>query len=156
MLNLTLSEESVYNIRAFRGEDHFVPCLWKDDAGSKVDIDDYTLESKVWGSGTPIALADSLTELDILTSIDNQTTNTGAFQIIISGVGFGCEFRSCNPTPAGLGLVCPQVGLTSGIYRVQATKTSDGTKEILLKGTVEIVPSVAGCFADGTTPFTSD
>jgi len=157
MLNLTLSEESVYNIRTFRGEDHFIPCLWKDSTGTRVDIDDYTLDGRVWGSGVPIALADSLTELQLLTSIDNQTTNPGAFQVIVSGAGFGCEFRTCVPSPNSfIDAVCPQLGLTSGIYRLQATKDSDGTKEVLLKGTVEIVPSVAGCFADGTTPFTSD
>jgi hypothetical protein len=156
MLNLTLSEESVYNIRAFRGEDHFIPCLWKDSTGTEVDIDDYTLEGRVWGSGVPIALADSFTESRLLTSIDDQTTNPGAFQVIVSGVGFGCEFRTCVPSPNGIDHVCPQLGLTSGIYRLQAIKDSDGTKEVLLKGTVEVVPSVAGCFADGTTPFTSD
>jgi hypothetical protein len=157
MLNLTLSEESVYNIRLFEGEDHFIPCLWKDSTGTKVDIDDYTLSGTVWGSGVPIALADSLTELTLLTSIDNQTTNTGAFQVMITGVGYGCEFRTCVPSPNSvIDLVCPQLGLTSGIYRLQAIKTSDGTKEILLKGTMEVVPSVSGCFSDGTTPNTSD
>jgi hypothetical protein len=156
MLNLTLSEESVYDIRVFRGEDHFIPCLWKDSTGTKVDIDDYTLDGRVWGSGVPIALADSLTELQLLTSIDNQTTNPGAFQVMVTGPGFGCEFRTCVPSPNGIDLVCPQLGLTSGIYRLQAIKTSDGTKEILLKGTMEVVPSISGCFVVGTTPNTSD
>lgn len=157
MLNLTLSEESVYNIRVFRGEDHFIPCLWKDSTGTKVDIDDYTLDGRVWGSGVPIVLADSLTELQLLTSIDNQTTNPGAFQLMVTGPGFGCEFRTCVPSPNDfINTVCPQLGLTSGIYRLQAIKDSDGTKEILLKGTMEVVPSVSGCFVVGTTPNTSD
>ena len=157
MLNLTLSEESVYNIRLFEGEDHFIPCLWKDSTGSTVDLGDYTLAGWVWGSGVPIALADNLTEVNLLVVEDDQSTNPGAFQVMVTGVGYGCEFRTCNPSPNSyISSSCPQLGLTSGIFRVRATHQPTGSNEILLKGTMEVVSSVSGCFSDGTTPNTSD